>query len=68
MSIECRTLLTNLLQGALAELRPEDRLLLLLAFVEGLEGRQIAGVLGIDPGNVSRRKARALEALRQRLG
>jgi hypothetical protein len=46
----------------------DDRLLLSLLFVDRLEGKAVAQVLGIHAGNVTRRKQQALESLRGRLG
>jgi RNA polymerase sigma-70 factor (ECF subfamily) len=60
---ECLRASLELVRVALEDLDPEDRLLLCMSFVDGLSGRDAARVLGIDPGTVSRRKARALTAL-----
>jgi hypothetical protein len=38
-----------------------------MLYGEGLAGREVARLLGIDPGNVSRRKERALDLLRHSL-
>jgi RNA polymerase sigma factor (sigma-70 family) len=67
VSAECLELLQGALRSALARLKAADRLLLHLSFAEGLEGKEVAAVLGIHPGNVSRRREAALGELRDRL-
>lgn len=67
ISEECRHLWVELLQRTLASLEARDRLLLRLRFAQGLTGKETAAILGIHPGNVSRREQRVLEHLRQRL-
>jgi hypothetical protein len=62
---ECLDLLTGVLRQGLATLTPADRALLLMLYGEGLPGREVARLIGIDPGNVSRRKEKALGLLRQ---
>ena len=52
------------LRQALAELREDDRELLLLATWEGLSPSQIASVLQVPPGTVRSRLHRARQALR----
>lgn len=64
ISEECLRLFRELIAEALAGLKAEDRLLLLLLFVQDLQGKEAARILRIDPGNVSRRKERALDGLR----
>jgi RNA polymerase sigma-B factor len=56
------------LRPALAELTAEERLLLRLRFVEERSQSEIAAVLGVDQSQVSRRLARVLIGLRERLG
>jgi RNA polymerase sigma factor (sigma-70 family) len=64
---ECLRASLELVRAALEDLDAEDRLLLCMSFVDGLSGRDAARVLGIDPGTVSRRKAKALSALAEAL-
>jgi RNA polymerase sigma-70 factor (ECF subfamily) len=52
---------------ALDRLRPEQREILTLCFLEELPHRQIAGILGIPPGTVKSRLHHAKRALRQEL-
>jgi len=49
----------------LAELPPQDRLLLELFFVHDASYEEIAGILGISPESVGKQKTRALEKLRK---
>jgi RNA polymerase sigma-70 factor, ECF subfamily len=60
--IEARLLLGNV-ERALAGLRVEDRELLLLVAVEGMEPTQVAGMLGIDAAALRQRLARARSRL-----
>lgn len=48
---------------AIAELSSNDRLMLALIYVDGLNQKQAAGVLGVDPGTVTRRLEKALPRL-----
>jgi RNA polymerase sigma-70 factor (ECF subfamily) len=57
-----------LARRALSRLRPEDRLILLLTLVDGLEPAQIAERLGMSPEVVRKRKSRAVERAREVLG
>ena len=52
---------------ALDRLKPEQREILTLCFLEELPHRQIAGILGIPPGTVKSRIHYAKRALRQEL-
>jgi len=48
---------------AIAELSSNDRLMLALIYVDGLNQKRAAGVLGVDPGTVTRRLEKALPRL-----
>jgi RNA polymerase sigma factor (sigma-70 family) len=67
ISAECLQLLRSLLQHALDRLDARDRLLLLLLFSDNRKGTEAAAILGIAPGNISRRKEKALDILRKQL-
>ena len=56
-----------LLDG-LAQLEPEERILLLLRYHEGLDYRQLAAVLGVDAGRARQDVARARNHLFDVLG
>jgi RNA polymerase sigma factor (sigma-70 family) len=64
---ECLVLFKQRVAETLQQLSPRDRLLLMLRFVEGMQGKDIAGVVGIAPGNVSRALEKALLGLREAL-
>jgi RNA polymerase sigma factor (sigma-70 family) len=64
---ECLRLFKQRVADTLMQLSPRDRLLLLLRFSEGMQGKDIAGVVGIAPGNVSRALEKALLSLREAL-
>lgn len=55
------------LEAALLKLKPEQRLLVLLADVEGMPYNEIAQVVGVPVGTVRSRLHRAHKALRQHL-
>lgn len=56
------------MQGALMELKPHDREILVLRYLEQLGVDEIAGVLGISQTAVTSRHLRALQRLRRLLG
>ncbi|MHC4223635.1 MAG: RNA polymerase sigma factor, partial [Planctomycetota bacterium] len=58
----------ELLERALDELPADQRAPLALHYVEGLSQREVAEALGVPQGTAKSRIARALEALRGRLG
>ena len=60
---ECVELFAELVALAMADLPRQDRLLLSLLFVDGLKQKDAASVLGVNPGNVTRRKDRAIQTL-----
>ncbi len=60
---ECVELFAELVALAMAELPKQDRLLLSLLYIDGLKQKDAAQVLGVNPGNVTRRKDRAIQAL-----
>jgi RNA polymerase sigma-70 factor (ECF subfamily) len=64
--VEARLLLGDVEQ-ALGQLRVDDRELLLLVGVEGLEPQAVARMLGIDPVTLRKRLARARRRLFQEL-
>ncbi len=61
------SLATRDLVGGLDRLPPEQRDVLLLVSVEGLEYREVAMVLGVPIGTVMSRLSRARDALRNHL-
>jgi RNA polymerase sigma factor (sigma-70 family) len=67
ISRECHDLLAQRVRQALDILDAEAAALLQLLFVEQLPGKEIAGLLGIHPGNVTRRKEQALRSLESAL-
>jgi RNA polymerase sigma-70 factor (ECF subfamily) len=52
---------------ALAELALEHRTVIALCSIEGLDAKEVAEILGVPPGTVWSRLARARELLRERL-
>jgi len=58
----------DLLDKALAKLKPEDRLILTLIELEGLTSREAAGLTGWSEANVKVRSFRARQALKKLLG
>jgi len=62
--LACDTELQHLLGSLVAQLKPEQREVLLLREVEDLNYREIANVLGIAEGTVMSRLARARAALK----
>jgi RNA polymerase sigma factor (sigma-70 family) len=67
VSAECLKLLTQRVRNALDGLERDHRLLLKMAFADGRSGQEIARVMGIHPGNVTRRRQDALRELQNRL-
>jgi len=55
---------TLLIQKALTQVPPEDRLLILAVFIDKTKKKDIAAQLGVHPGQVTRRIQRALDRLR----
>jgi RNA polymerase sigma factor (sigma-70 family) len=53
--------------SVMQELRPEDREIITMRYVDELEPREIAELLGITPNNASVRVSRAITALRKLL-
>jgi Sigma-70, region 4 len=51
------------LQGGLAQLNPEERRLITLAYLDGRTNRQIASAMGVSVSTVRRRLGAALESL-----
>jgi RNA polymerase sigma factor (sigma-70 family) len=51
------------LQGALGQLRPDERRVVTLAYLDGLTNREIARAIGVSVSTVHRRLAAALESL-----
>ena len=58
----------DLLDKALAKLKPEDRLILTLLELEGLNSKEAAGLTGWSESNVKVRSFRARQALKKLLG
>lgn len=63
-----RVELQGRIRAALLQLGERDREVLILRYLEELTPQEIAAVLGISPGAVSMRHARALQQLRNVLG
>lgn len=59
--------LANRLSEALLELKPQDRVLLLLSDAHGWKGPELAEELGLSPGAVRTRLSRARAKLREHL-
>ena len=54
-------------RGALDELAPLDRAIVVLRYLEDLPAEEVGHVLGLSPGAVRKRAARALDRTRDRL-
>jgi RNA polymerase sigma factor (sigma-70 family) len=67
LSADCKKLLVARVRTALEMLSREHRLMLRMAFADGSSGQQIARVIGIHPGNVTRRRQDAVRELQSRL-
>jgi len=52
---------------AMDRLKPVDRRILLLALVDGMTSREIAPLVGLNPGAVRTRRARAIKAITLRI-
>ena len=52
-----------LVRRALEHLKPLDRRILLLTLVDGMNPREIAPLVGLQPENVRTRKARAIKTI-----
>ena len=64
---ECLALFTRLVAEAFDKLPKDDRLLLRLLYVDGLQLKQAAAVIGVVPGQASRRRGRAIQRFQQLL-
>lgn len=64
LSDECAELLSGQLTAALATLTEEEQLLLKWTYKDRLEGQQVADLLGVHPGTISRRKKDGLGRFR----
>lgn len=67
ISRECRDLFVRLISKAMNCLPADDRLLLAMLLVDERPGTQVASILGIHPGNVTRRRGAAIERLQREL-
>jgi RNA polymerase sigma-70 factor (ECF subfamily) len=56
-----------LVDEALDRLKPVDRRILLLTFVEGMTSREISPVVGLNPDAVRTRRARAVKVITRRV-
>ena len=56
-----------LVDEALDRLKPLDRRILLLTFVEGMTSREIAPIVGLNPDAVRTRRARAVKVITRRV-
>ncbi|PHR95731.1 MAG: hypothetical protein COA78_29625 [Blastopirellula sp.] len=63
--MECVGLFREIIEAALADLTPQERLLLAWLYIDGLQGNQAAAILGVHPGTVVHRRDRALLRLRE---
>lgn len=64
---ECQKLLANAVREAIGGLSPEQGTLLYFLFAENLPGKDVAVILGVHPGSVTRRKDKAIELLHEAL-
>ena len=64
---ECYQMFVTLIDGAMREMQDDERLLLKLIFLDDREGQEVAKFLAIAPGNVSRRKQKAIDGLQERI-
>ncbi len=62
---ECVGLFRVIIEAALAELKAEDRLILALLYIDRLKGKDAAAILGVHPGQITRRREAALRRLRE---
>ncbi len=62
---ECVELFGEIIEAALAELDPQERLLLALLYIDGLKGKEAAAILGVHPGQITRKREAALTRLRE---
>ena len=62
---ECVDLFAKLVKQALDELPSEDRLLLSMMYVDELKQKEVAQVIRVHPGQISRRHARAIERFQE---
>jgi RNA polymerase sigma factor (sigma-70 family) len=67
LTAECLDLLAGRVRAALAGLDAKQRLVLKMAYVDRMSGQEIAGVFRIHPGNVTRLRQDALQALQTTL-
>lgn len=63
----CLELFAGLVRQALDELPKQDRLVLCLLYVEGLQLKEVARIVGKHPGNAGKQRDKALARLRERL-
>ncbi len=59
--------MASIVRRALASLRPSDREVLLMRYVEDLSNEEMACLLELEPATVSKRHGRALLRLQQAL-
>jgi len=64
---DCIRLLAGFVRRGLDGLASDERLVLCLIFVDDLPGKEVAKLLGVAPGNISRRRAKAESRLRELL-
>ena len=55
----------GLIDGAMREMQDAERLLLKLIYLDNCEGQEVAKVFAISPGNISRRKQKAIDGLQE---
>jgi RNA polymerase sigma factor (sigma-70 family) len=65
MTADCLPRIAALFQAAVGRLSPEQKMALRLRYLEGVENRDIARVLGVHPGTASRRNEASLLTIRQ---
>jgi hypothetical protein len=64
---ECLELLGGFIRDVLRTMPADDRLIICLLHIDELQGKEVARILGIDAGNVSRRKQKAMIRFREAL-
>ena len=64
---ECQKLLGGAIRDVIGHLSPDQGTLLYLLFAENLPGKDVATILGVHPGSISRQKDKAIGLLHEAL-